>query len=255
MGYSHLYVTAHGEWSSAPWLGEKAQIGLRVSRWGFNQPGTRIILPSLTDSTETFEETTSGKFRTLRTFTSDSDTSLAYPAIMDDIASDMDLFLTDMKAHQSSMFRWTEIRVAAIENATGKYLYPASRYEYLTPLAGAASAPMPPEVAIAMSYRTQVVGKRGRGRMYLPALVTGTLDGSGTVSSAKRTAITNSLKNLHDNLSNLPGIDTYNCGLVICSANSTSAIVPREVRVGSHFDVQRRRQHQVEEAYTSLSVG
>lgn len=255
MGYSHLYITAHGEYTNAHWSPETSQIGIRVSRWGLVQPSPFLSLPNLNDWKVAFTEYDTDTFHVTSMFDSDDDTSLARQGITEDFALDMHAFLSSMRAHQWSGFRWTHIKVALIEHGTGKYLTPSSIYTFKSPLVGANASPFPPEVALALSWRTAVVGKRGRGRMYLPALSAVLGDASGTLDSSKRTTIVGQLKTLHDDFADLPGIDTYSCGVVICSANSTTAIIPKEARVGNHFDVQRRRQHQAEEAYTSLSVG
>jgi hypothetical protein len=56
------------------------------------------------------------------------------------------------------------------------------------------------------------------------------------------------------NMQDIPGVEDYGPIVSVLSAGSATAVRPAQVRVGDHFDVQRRRQHQVPETYSSVSL-
>lgn len=258
-GIGHFYVTAHGEWFSGDWVGEIAQVGMRWTTQNDQnpQPGPIITLPDLGPATAVFEERDLTDFTVSQTFDCNFPgvgPQTDWAAISDDLVQDFLAFLTALKTTQSPKFHWTHFKVAPIERGTGKYLAPSTIYTLKVPVAGTGPATAPPELAIAMSLRTAIVGKRGRGRMYFPALSSTQVDSDGLVAGNTLTTMSTQLQLLVQAWKNLPGLDQSVPDVVICSAASTTAVIPMEVRIGNHFDVQRRRQHQVPEEYTILPI-
>lgn len=250
MGWGHVYATLHGEFVGA-WQGEIAQCGVRIGFWnpGTGQPLRQM--PSYADHRAVFDSKDSTLFNETHTFSAGT---LAGPdnvgeGTLRDIATDLHKFANAAKTYQGNIFRWTGVKIALIERGSGKFLYPSARFDFKTPLSGSATAMEPPEVALALSARVGVVGRRGRGRIYLPAIGTSHKEADGTVKSSSRNSLLGIWKTLHDDVANLPGVDTVDTGIIICSANSTSFYTPRDVRIGNHFDVQRRRQWEVPETY------
>ena len=257
-GFGHLYVTAHGDWPSGAWAGETAQIGLRFSFWSESAKSGPVLnipdngpvgLISVQESTTDYNVT--------RTF----DFTVPGPGqpqnsaqVMDDIVADFKTFLTNVNSFEAAPFRWTSFKIAPIELGTGRYLAPASIWSLKTPQAPSSTSALPPECAIAVSFRAPVVGRRGRGRFYVPALNTTSIELDGKVKAALRTSWAGAAATLARDLANLPGLDTINTGIIICSGNSRVAVVPTEARIGDHVDVQRRRQHQVDETYTTVAI-
>jgi len=92
--------------------------------------------------------------------------------------------------------------------------------------------------------------------MYIPALWSGSalLDSDGTVNSTARTAIAGYAATLVDDLDDLPGLTAYAGITCVTSVGKSTAVRPTQVRVGNHFDAQRRRQHQVTESYTEVTL-
>jgi hypothetical protein len=91
--------------------------------------------------------------------------------------------------------------------------------------------------------------------MFMPGLGQGTMDGNGMVAVATQTAYGAATKSLVDNLQNFPGLPTPQIPVVtVCSANTPTGYRPSQIRVGTHADVQRRRQHQVAEAYALTAL-
>lgn len=258
----HVYVTAHGEHTSGHWVGEKAQIGVRLAITPVTaEPakGTTFTL-ALNGDVDVDSGTYAGTNGTLnRTWTarlgilgSSDNADAAWQA---DLADDMWTFLNSVKAYMFVNFKWTHVKIAPIL-ADGSYGAPAAIYQFTTPLAGTATGMLPPEVACAITFRAPVVGRRGRGRFYLPALSnSGTMaDNYGILPSAAATALVSAAGTLVTNLENSPGTPDYEATFAVMSAGSSTAVRPSQVRVGNHLDAQRRRQHQVAEGYTSADL-
>lgn len=254
-GWGHLYVTAHGE-ATGGWLGETAQVGLRVLyRPVLSSNGPIVDVPDNGPVSATYNDYSNTLFNAVETFEA---TFPGYQgpttSVLEDLANDFAAWMTTMKPQVASHFRWTHVKVAPIERGTGKYLAPSSIFTLKTPIAGTGANTFPPEVAIACSMRAGIVGKRGRGRIYLPFPSSSTAAAEGRLGSTARTACATGLHTLIKAIEDAPGVDVYKTNVVVMSAANTTAVIPTEVRVGDHFDAQRRRQHQVEENYLIQSL-
>jgi hypothetical protein len=172
-----------------------------------------------------------------------------------DLADDMWTFLNAIKGAQSNTFRWTHVKIAPIQ-PDGSYAAPSAIYQFTTPLVGTVASQMaPPELALALSFRAPIIGRRGRGRMYIPALSKNAIVGTtGLVLDTVATLLRDSAATLVTNLENLPGTEDYTTLLGVMSAGSSTAVRPSQVRVGDHFDVQRRRQDQAVETYSVAAL-
>lgn len=259
----HVYITAHGEWTYTPWVGEKAQIGLRlaiVDKDDIPAVGSVFNIPTHGDvaidsgsSAGTHGTLTKswtariGPTGSVENFDADQ---------QKDVGEDVWTFLDTIKAQIVQGFRWTHVKIAPLL-ADGSYGAPSALYQFTTPLVGTCSTsypPMPPEVAVAVSLRAPVIGRRGRGRIYMPAANTGAASANGDLNTGNADAYKSALVTLVTNLNNLSGASDYQGVLMVTSAGKTTAVRPAEVRVGSHFDVQRRRQAQVPEVYRSTAL-
>ena len=258
----HVYLTAHGEWTATPWVGEFAQVGVRVvlsSDTPVPERGSIWTLPTNNGDVVGTYDTVAGSNGTLTQQWSarigpTGSTVNAGSAVQIDLAEDLRSFLAVAATRMSNGFRWTHIKIAPVL-ASGKYGAPSSIYQFTTPLVGSGTGnAMPPEVAIATSFRAPVLGRRGRGRMYLPALSADALDASGTVGPVWRNGLSTAAKNLVLALDNWPGIDELAGTLVVMSAGSSTAVIPTQARVGNHADVQRRRKDDVPETYTAVAL-
>lgn len=258
----HIYVTAHGEYTEAAWIGEKAQFGLRLAICDEASEPAKGTVFTLADNGDVALDsgTQAGTNGTLtRTWTARLGPALstdnADAAMQADLGDDVWTFLNAIKAHTTDGFRWTHVKIAPIITG-GAYGAPSAVYQFTTPLVGGSSLnAMPPEVAVAVSLRAPIIGRRGRGRIYVPALTQGALQSTdGTLYSVTRDLFRDSMGTLVTNLQDKPGIEAYGPIVAVMSAASDTAVRPSQVRVGGHFDVQRRRQHQVSEVYSSLTL-
>lgn len=258
----HIYVTAHGKWTSTAFLGETAQIGLRLAiTEGANEPakGT-IFTPEANGDVVQDSGTQAGTNGVLtRTWAArlgpTGSTDNADATMQADLGDDMWTFLNSVKGAQHSDFRWTHVKIAPIL-VGGVYGAPSATYTFNSELPGSGTGScMPPEVAIAYSLRAPIIGRRGRGRFYLPAPSTSAfLATDGTVTLSTRQTHVSYVSTLIANLQDIPGIETYGPTVAIGSASSLTFVRPTEVRIGSHFDAQRRRQDQAVESYYAAQL-
>lgn len=260
----HVYLTAHGEWTAAEWVGEKAQIGFRMA---FAEVGDApakgsIFTPMANGDVANLTGTTSGTNGTLtNTFTfrvgATGSTENFDGSWQVNAAEDFWTFLNAIKGLISTTFRWTHIKIAPVL-ADGKYGAPSAVYTFTSPLAGTASTSnptLPPEVAIALSLRAPVLGRRGRGRMYIPGLTSAALQINGILTTAANSTLRSSMATLVSTVQDLGTATENHQGIVVVtSAGQSTAVRPSEVRVGSHLDVQKRRQDQVSEVYSSTAL-
>lgn len=259
----HVYLTAHGEFTAANWVGETAQMGVRLA---FAEVGAEPAKGSTFTMQANGEAvgdsgTQAGTNGTLnKTWTARLGPTGSLEnfdaAQQIDVAEDFRTLLNAVKVYQTSGFRWTHIKIAPI-SASGAYCQPSAIYQLTTPIAGTGSGSLlslPPEVALALSFRANVIGRSGRGRMYLPALHSTIGDYDGTPIGSVRTTIAGWVQTFVGNLENAAGIDEQTPILAVTSAGKSTAVRPSQVRIGNHFDVQRRRQHQATETYTSVTL-
>lgn len=257
----HIYVTAHGEYTSTEWTGEKAQFGLRLPiTEGDSEPAKgSIFTPVANGDVDLDSGTQAGTNGTLtRTWTSRlgpvGSVDNANAAMQADLGDDLWSFLNTIKAYFHTSFRWTHVKIAPVA-VGGAYAAPSAIYQFTSPLVGTASgACMPPEVAIALSLRAPVIGRRGRGRIYLPGLSVNSLGSAGIVASTAQTPYLSAFATLITSLEDMPGTEEYGPTVAVMSAGSATAVRPSQIRCGNHFDVQRRRQHQVAEAYAVTAL-
>jgi hypothetical protein len=148
-----------------------------------------------------------------------------------DVAEDMRTFLTVLAGYQFSGWRWTHVKLAPI-SAAGATIGTAATYTFTSPVAGATSTLVPPQIALAITMRANIVGRKGRGRIYVPAWGTGSLENNSTLKAATGTGLRNGMKALIDNVQNVAGFSTYLPIVVVTSAGATEAVRPVEVRTG-----------------------
>ena len=252
----HVYLSIHGEWTSTAWLGESAQVGLRLP-FAYVTGGPAkgsIWTPEANGEVVADTGVTAGSNGQLaRTWTARIGASGSGEnwddAAQVDAAEDVYTFLNAIKAYYYSGFRFTHVKQAAID-PNGNFAGKASVYSFTTPLAGTGTAVAPPQIACALSFRAPVMGRRGRGRMYLPAITQSQIGSDGTVASTMRTVVIGHLQTLVNDLQNVPGLSTYQPILSVLSPGSPTAVRPSELRIGDRWDTQTRRRQQVPEAYT-----
>lgn len=257
-----LYLSMHFDYSAASgWQGETAQMGLRlgmVPTVGAPDMGSIFTLPVASSVTKRAVQGSDATWNYSCNWEAhwgsnpvEATIDLAQQA---DMAADVLTFWNSIKAYSNTGIRLVGVKIAPIQS-DGTYSYGASEWRLKSPVAGTGSNAQPLETSLAVTIMADVIGRRGRGRMFIPGLNAGSMGLNGKPSAGTISTYGSTTKTLIDNLQNLAGVPQGYFPLVsVCSNNDTTAIRPQTVRVGDHYDVQRRRQHQVVEnmTYTAL---
>lgn len=256
----HVYLTAHGQFTSGSWVGEEAQFGLRLAfiETGGGPSKGEIFTVPLNGDVVVDQGVAAGTHGQLaRTWSARlGPTGSAVncdSAYQIDLAEDLWTFLNACKGYMATPFSWTHIKLAPI-SAEGKTVGTASVYTLTLPLAGTGTGLQPPQLAMAVSMRANILGRRGRGRIYLPAVNAGSVTTDGTIATVTSSALRAAMVTLIGNLQNAPGAPAYSPLVAIMSAGSASAVRPSEVRTGQRFDTIRSRREQVPETYTATAL-
>lgn len=126
------------------------------------------------------------------------------------------------------------------------------------PVGTGTGAFLPPNNSVVVSTRTAQVGRRGRGRFYLPispASVIGNGAEGGTVTGTTRTAIATAAKTFLEALQiNGGGGAAIWINPIVTGAPYTDYALINSVRVGSVVDSQQRRRRSITEVYTPANV-
>ena len=257
---THVYATLHGSFTGGPWLGEAAQIGLRLvphEQETAPAKGTEFDLPAQGDVVADMGETTGTHGTLARLWSFRMGSPGIRPNYDDgvqvDVAEDLWTFANAVKAYTSNVFAWTHVKQAAV-GSDGKTIKGSSIYTFTAALQGGGSSGiMPPQLAAAVSLRAPIAGRRGRGRIYLPAL-SAALEPNGTLLTAATSNWRTNMKTLVESLANLPGISDYQLLVSLMSPDSASAVRPSQVRTGNRCDTIQSRRRQVPESYTTLAL-
>lgn len=172
-----------------------------------------------------------------------------------EVGTALTTYWTAVKAYVAPYYSLAGFKTSLIK-PDGKFAYGSSAYELIAPVPGAASSAAPPELSVCTTLRAPVLGRRGRGRWYLPGFTTpqATVD-EGKVKSTFRQSMVTAGKALVVALEAVGDPYTDFQPLVaVGSATSATMYRPAQIRCGDHYDVQRRRQHQVPENYTTEAL-
>ena len=160
-------------------------------------------------------------------------------------------FMNAIKSRVSTKFAWNRIKLSPIA-PDGKNAAGPTVFSLKTPLVGTdAGQSLPPQNSVALSFVRRIPGRRGRGRMFLPAVGTGSLTPEGQVGGTANTAYRNAGKALDTAIKAMGGGTDWEYRLVVTSAASANYVMPAEVRVGNIVDTQRRRRNAIRETFTS----
>lgn len=256
----HVYLTAHGSYPSGSWVGESAQIGVRLAFAPVvGGPAKGDIFTPLEGGaiTPTYGSQAGTNGTLAKTWTArvgDTGSLENFDAAAQiDAAEDVRTFLNSVKPYQDPAFRWTHIKCAAVD-ADGKTPVVASIYTLTTPIVGSGTNALPPQVAMAVSSRANLVGRRGRGRVYIPAIAATAVTTDGTIGSSAASTMRTAFKTLIDSLQATPGFSTLQPIYFVGSADSPTVVRPVEVRTGNRLDTIQSRRRQVAEVYTTLAL-
>ena len=257
---THVYLTAHGQFVSGAWAGESAQFGLRLPVMDTDSAPARgtTFTPTANGDVVADQGSQSGTHGSLtRTFSfrmGGAGSVANWDAgVQIDCAEDVYTFLDTIKSYMHTSFKWTHVKQCPI-GADGRALAHSSVYQYTTGVTGTASNLLPPQCALAISMRAPIIGRRGRGRIYLPAVSAGVIAADATISATPASNIRTAMATLIANLEDTPGpISLVPC-VAVMSADSSSAVRPSQVRTGNRIDTIKSRREGIAEVYTSLDL-
>lgn len=153
-------------------------------------------------------------------------------------ASGIDAFISDQIAY-------TAQKVVTVDQSTGKQI---TRADGAVTDAGADTGEsLPPQVALAVTLRTALATRAGRGRIYLPPFAVSQVVDSRMNATNKGTTLT-AVKGMFDTLIS----DGHTPVLYGRTAHTVTPITT--LALGDVFDTQRRRRDAYAETYTSTAV-
>lgn len=119
---------------------------------------------------------------------------------------------------------------------------------------GSGTGLVPPQLSVVASLRTSQLGRRGRGRMFLPPAGTSSI-ANGRLSSAFQGQYGTDVKAFLEGCrlagTGPGGVWTYP---VVTGAPYTDYATVNQVRIGDVFDTQRRRRATLLEAYANTTI-
>ena len=258
----HLLLTATGGWVDSDLANEVWQVGVRlVLNFGTTDP-----IDTLPNNWDPVAATIS---RTETDWNIDGNWSIDGP-LTDTFAPDD--YLNDQAAPafadwMDTAGRSTGCRLDFLKlypiGTNGKAI-PAPPYATGSPMelnwtsgfpVGSSSAQqLPLQIAGVVSHRTGQLGRRGRGRMFAPALTTAAVDHDSLFSSSWQSTAANVQKNTMEALAydHTIGGEVHVRPIVTGAPWSQYGII-NQVRVGNVPDTQRRRRDTLVEDYQSVT--
>lgn len=157
----------------------------------------------------------------------------------------------------SSLCQLQELSIYAYNNTgdalpVGETSYKASLY-FTRSVVGYQTGLMPLQTACAVSLGTARIGKKGRGRFYLPGIGTQTTENGGQWKESVRSALLTKADDLLERLNYLGPTSPMVIPIVTGVPYQTGARVTR-VRVGDYPDTQRRRRNRITEGYSYSNI-
>ena len=153
-------------------------------------------------------------------------------------ASGIDAFISDQIAY-------TGQKVVTVDQSTGRQI---ARADGAVTDAGADTGEtLPPQVALAVTLRTALATRAGRGRIYLPPFAVSQMTNGRMNATNKGTTLT-AVKGMFDTLIS----DGHTPVLYGRTAHTVTPIT--QLALGDVFDTQRRRRDSYVETYTTTAV-
>ena len=269
-GELHFYLVATGGYvgTAANLAPEIWQFGLRLLIAPGGQPSmigplteNFTIVPDSIDRDET-DWTITGNWRAeggVNDFSGDD-------FLNDQAGPALRSFINNSGVAFSNQVQLRQLRLYPIAGPDG-HVVPAPPYAQGTPIIlnyksgplGTNGGLMPLQTSLVASLRTQQIGRRGRGRIYLPPLTSSQMASTGadagTVASATRTAIGAGVRGLLEGLQlDGTGPNSLWGACIVTGAPYTAYAIINQVRIGNIIDTQKRRRASINELYTSTPV-
>lgn len=255
----HLYLTMrHAAKTGTPFVGEVAVTGWRI---GCQPSGTApnaynsgtIDLNQFTVNDAANTSTTT-HLNKIQPWTGDSGVLNinVTDGDQDGLAELAWAYANEISAELASSYTLQDIRLYAL-GSNGKAVTPPCLYTPISPLDGSA-APMPPNMAVAMTTRSATVGRKGRGRWYVGPVSSNLLASSGLISGTYAGYLLTAAQNLMEGIRGVGGGAASSYTPVIWHRGTTTASVINKLSIGDEFDVMNSRRRQRKETYTDVTL-
>lgn len=263
MATQHLYLVAQGSYTATALAEENWQVGvrLRVSNDGGSDFGNLPTDVDYADEAVSRDETN---------WTIESNFSIDLPAgsaaspsdyLNDQAAPAFTTFLSAANMFPNKtqidrllLYGMSDGRVFDVGSGPAKAVlsYKAGH----KPTGASSSTSLPPQCSPVASWMTAVAGRKGKGRIYMPAppqtLVS--VDG-GLLSSGACTNLATAAAGLvGDLVTGGGGLFPYIVAPIVTGVPWTKYARIKSVRVGNVIDTQRRRRAQITETYQTVAV-
>lgn len=260
----HLLLTITGGYTDADLTNEKWQVGLRLALFAGPSGDSAPDIGTLPNNWEPVAASIS-RVETSWTITGNWSIDLGLGASFapDDYLNDQVTAAVSAwwaNSTHSNLSRVEELRLYPI-GADGKAV-PAPPYAQGTPCTltytgsfptGSGSAGIAPlQIAAVASHRTPQIGRKGRGRMFLPALSSTIIGTDSLISTTPRNAARDAQIAFLEALGYLDALTEWYLFPIVTGSPWTQYARISSVQVGSVPDTQRRRRNALVE---TLSVG
>jgi len=155
------------------------------------------------------------------------------------------MWASGIDAFISTSVAYTGQKVVTVDQSTGRQI---ARADGAVTDAGAdAGQTLPPQVSLAVTLRTALATRAGRGRIYLPPFSVAEMSSGRMDATDKGTTLT-AVKGMFDTLIS----DGHTPVLYGRTAHTVTPIT--QLALGDVFDTQRRRRDSYVETYTTTAV-
>lgn len=268
-GEKHLYLVVAGGYASsaAPLGAEEWQFGIRLLAGPGGEPDAIGQIANNWDVVAANHDRTETNWRIQGNWSIEGGVNDLDPAdyLNDNVMPAVEAFI-ETSTMLNIALQLRQVRLYPIGAPDG-HVVPAPPYAQGTPVVGTwtgtlpvggtSGGMMPPDAAAVVSLRTQQIGRRGRGRIYIPGLHVGVMETSsnrGVMTSAWCTLLAGATKTLLENLQIAVLDDGFDVRPMITGSPYVDYALINSARVGNLVDGQRRRKRSITETYVASSV-
>lgn len=266
-GEKHLYVVAQGDYTDSSLASEVWQVGLRFFASATGTPDEVGTFVSSWDVVPMTHARTETDWRIDGNWSVEGGINDLDPAdwLNDQLAPAFDTWMG--QASISSVCRLRALKVYPIGAPTGLVI-PAPPYATGTPVTltwtgnypvgGGSATTMPLQASVVCSHRTGQIGRRGRGRMFLPPPPVGAMSTAGSSASQLAAGYISGALAAQVALLEACQIDVagagFNCFPAVTGSPWEQYALISSVQVGNYVDTQRRRRNALTETYSTSPV-
>jgi hypothetical protein len=250
-GEQHLYLVASGTYADTTDTAEHWQFGTRLALV-FGTVSDQGTLPDNWTVNPATDTDSTGGWDYVSNFSVSGPSGFSFNPLsyLEDYGVPTAIALFGTQAINEQC-RLTEVKLSPI-NDSGHVVGGMTAYgtNATGPTGGKSGNMLPLQNSVVCSLGTPQTGRKGRGRFYLPATSTGSLDSEGNVSSSAQTSILAAAVGWLEGLSySAVSAGDAHVRPIVTGKPWTHYGMVTKVRVGNRVDTQRRRRRQLVETY------